>query len=293
LVYYFESNLFQNNKILYSHFDFVCHYGLVIIRVYLYFVGFFGHLGSFFSELNEEFFFLRSKKEFSSNLKARKASVAAAGVFVFFKLVSGYDISMLVEKRVLDAFFSFDFFLLKKLLFSKRYLYVDEDEKFDFLFFFSILLFLASEFEKERVYLNSILERLFVSVVSYVFWRPLLLKIRFFVLSLINYLFLNFESKLSLNFYFLSNEGLSSKFISRFIAVRLSYNLPLSEVVDPIKADLISSMGIVIPKSKARQGGLRLGSVKIFYKGVFKRLTLIFVSLYWKLLAKYFSKSFS
>lgn len=244
LIYFFETALFEDNKFLYSHFDFLCQYRFLIIRVYLYFVGFFRHLSEFFLELNEEFAFSAISKK--SIERKRISFELVSSIFIFFKLISGYYLDLPNDKKelniLLTSFFSLDFYLLKKILFSKSFLNARESQKFEFLFFFSVLSFLIKELKSENVYLNSILEHLFISVISFIFLRPFFDLLKHNILVIINYLFLFFECSLSIHFYFLSNDGLTSKFISRFIAVRFTYNRFLTEVIDPVKFDLMSTM---------------------------------------------------
>lgn len=90
------------------------------------------------------------------------------------------------------------------------------------------------------------MEHLFISIISFIFLRPFFCLLKLNILAIINHLFLFFECSLSIHFYFLSNDGLTSKFISRFIAVRFTYNRFLTEVVDPVKFDLMSTMNSLI-----------------------------------------------
>lgn len=277
--------MFENNKMLYSHFDFLCQYRFLIIRVYLYFVGFFRYLSDFFLELNEEFVFFLVKKVFKKRVKKKKISFTlVSSIFIFFQLLSGYYLDLPKEKKelskLLSSFFSFDFYLLKKILFSKSFVKVNKIEKFEFLFFFSVLSFLSKQVKSEDVYFNSILEHLFISVVSFMFLRPFFLLLRYNISIIINYLFLFFESSLSIHFYFLSNDGLTSKFISRFIAVRLTYNRFLTEVVDPVKFDLMGTMNLFVNRFYGKSNKFKINNTKSFYKGLLKRLFLIFYSVY-------------
>jgi hypothetical protein len=283
LIYFFEIALFENNKFLYSHFDFLCQYRFLIIRVYLYFVGFFRHLSDFFLELNEEFIFYIKNKFLNKRTERKNVSYAfVSSIFIFFKLISGYYLDLPKDKKevnyFLSSFLSFDFYLLKKNLFSKSFLNTKEIEKFDFLFFFSIFKFLSKILKTEKVYFNSILEHLFISIISFVFLRPFFSLLKYNILIIINKLFLFFESSLSVHFYFLSNDGLTSKFISRFIAVRLTYNHFLTEVVDPVKFDLMGTMNLFAGKNNLNT--FKTNNAKLIYKGLFKRLFLIFVSIY-------------
>jgi hypothetical protein len=298
LIYFFETSLFENNKILYSHFDFLCQYRFLIIRVYLYFVGFFRHLSDFFLELDEEFIFYLNRKVFKKHEKTNKTTFTlVSSFFIFFKLISGYYLPLPAGKMELNtffsSFFSFDFYLLKKFLFSKSFLNAKEVEKFEFLFFFSVLGFLSKQLKSEKVYFNSLLEHLFISVISFIFLRPFFLFLRYNISIIINHLFLFFESSVSIHFYFLSNDGLTSKFISRFIAVRLTYNRFITEVVDPVKFDLMETMNLLTDKFCHKSNKFKTNNAKLFYKGLFKRLFLIFVSIYWKKFFIYFCKNFS
>jgi hypothetical protein len=99
-----------------------------------------------------------------------------------------------------------------------------------------------------------------------------------------------FKCATSDHFYFLSNEGLTSKFISRFIAVRLSMNYHLTEVINPIKFDLIEVMNKTSGASKLDYEDLK--DMKLFFKGLFRRSFLVFISIYWKIFFRYFKKNF-
>jgi len=92
-----------------------------------------------------------------------------------------------------------------------------------------------------------------------------------------------FKGFLSIRFYLLSNDGLTAKFLSRFIAVRFSYGFFLKEVVDPIKADLaetMSSLNNELLLIKDDVNAFKISRAKNFYKGLFKRLFLIVFSIY-------------
>jgi len=177
LIYFFELSLFENNKFLYSHFDFVHQYKFLMIRIYLYYVGFYKLLGGFFLEIREG---LRlESKRFYKNKKKQiigkglyEDFLSIFSIFAFFKLISGRLFENGAVSRFnlfFSSFFSLDFFLLRKILYSKAFAKLDKAIKLDFLFFFSILIYLSKNRKKfDGVsYLNSILENVFISVISF------------------------------------------------------------------------------------------------------------------------------
>jgi hypothetical protein len=301
LIYFFESSIFENNKFLYSHFDFVHQYKFLIIRVYLYYIGFYNFLSDFFFEINEDL-----RLDFESpplglkgdNFKDEYISIFS--VFAVFKLISGY----LFECDVIDhfsnffsSFFSLDFFFLKKILYSKSFLKIEKKNKIDFLFFFSILIYLSKNLHRaeDDGYLNSILENIFISVISFLWLRPVFFSLKLYILALLGYMFPLFKGFLTVRFYLLSNDGVSAKFLSRFIAVRFSYGFVLKEVVDPIKADLLETMDFLNGSfllNKNNENAFCASRAKVFYKSVFKRLFLMTFSIYWKYFGNYFKSHF-
>jgi hypothetical protein len=284
LIHIFEGGLFQNNKFLYSHFDFVHQNGLVVIRIFLYHVGFFRYLSDFFIEFNNEFvFYLNLNKNLKNKEQMQESFSFISSVCIFFKLFSGYFLKFPLQKKVLKLFlfsgFSIDFYLLKKILFSKSYLNLKNSEKFEFLFFFSILIFLSKQLKNKKFYFNAILEHLFISAISFKIFEPFFSLFKRYILIMVNHLI--FKGSMSLNFYLLSNDGLTAKFISRFIAVRFTGNRFLSEVVDPIKSDLINTMSLLESnKFSLKSSSFKLQNEKLFLKGLLKRLFLVFVSIY-------------
>jgi hypothetical protein len=114
-----------------------------------------------------------------------------------------------------------------------------------------------------------------------------------FMLSMIDYQF-----KISLKFYAISNNCVNAKFLSRFIARKFAQNYRFYELINPIRREL----RVVCKETKTSYQGYFYGKISnfinygktiIYRKSIFKSfLTYIFI-LYNKYSFKFFYKYFT
>lgn len=106
-----------------------------------------------------------------------------------------------------------------------------------YFLFRSFKIFLASNSTSSRF---SVLVSSFIFYVCWLKWNKNLFLIFKQYLKTIFFLMTNFTS-IDINFFAISNDSVTSKFLARYIARKLKQNYTLMELINPLRRELISS----------------------------------------------------
>lgn len=329
LIYFFSTKKMEKFSILYSHFIFSLYSGNLYIRIFYYDSYVFIKANNFFDRMNNAYR-KKSNRRFGFNNIFRSVAFASF-FFKIFKFNFFKDIFIIRIIRVIVFFMESqhpqNFYIIlafiKDSLLAMQYKRLSKsklpihDEIYNYtynydynykielhhkylLFYFLVLKKFLDFTNSENISISGQKEGFEITyyrlILSYVFYLNSFI-IKFlgkFLCSIFSFLLIGVPFHVS--FFLMSNDSITSKFVAKYIAVRLSHGYSIRELLNPIIKEfyLVSLLTKSSPTRYFNDNGVFLNTnqstgLAIYRKNVVKTFFMRFSFMYKKHYLKFYN----
>jgi len=301
LAYFLSTKIFDKTSLFYSHFILFRRSKVLIVNIFLYY----GNLEYIIDSFFFDNWILFNKTVFSNKLKRY---VPRPGwlhnmfkIVLTFQFFYSFSFQRWPKRRLrgfLKCLYTCDFGSLKlvvKKLFFKNSRFIAY-----FLFFIFLYHKLLKIYAKIDLDYNFAADKILKRFLFVYFWFFSIGKsfgtLSKFLNGLLSYIFI--YKSILVKFFLISNENITAKFLSRFLARKLAQGYSVRELVNPIRKELNFVSFLLKNESNIKefQRNELLNNAnnhKIFIAGVFKGMLFLMCSLFIKLYVNFYKINYT
>jgi hypothetical protein len=299
LVYFFNSAAFENKlAIFYSHFDVIKVYKNLIARIFLYH----GKVESLVSDFYYDNFKEIKKDKIICGLLSRRRAYLDFGhietfmlllVFKFFATFYWKEWPLTFIRKFINILEAADLSALRVMLKKPPYCNMNKNLRTSLIYFCSIYIYLFNIGDEDDILDN------FSDVI-----RQFLFGL--FWINCFNVVFKNIAKWLSSIFsfifglnhiitkiYIISNDDVTAKFISRFMARKYDQGSAVMDMINPLTKELKTVVENLRDYSvKAALKDSKSGGFLMYYRGIFKNFLMIMYSAFAQEIYKFYKNKY-